>query len=131
MMHKIIKNIPAFFLLLAGLVITAHLIIPHDHHLADSFTTKEDSCPVSNGKSGHSSGFPIHCHAFNDLTSEKATAYYFICNIQNNDILISSFFDSLAFELQFHIIPIIDLRESFPDHYLLELSQFRAPPSLS
>ncbi|MDO9340476.1 MAG: hypothetical protein Q7T72_08120 [Bacteroidales bacterium] len=131
MMRKIIKNISVFFLWLACLVIIAHVIVPHDHHLADSFTTKEDSCPVSNGKTGHSSGFPIHCHAFNDLTSEKATIYFFTCNIQYNDIVISSFFYPFAFELQFHYIPIIDLRESFPDPYLLELSQFRAPPLLS
>lgn len=130
-MSKIFKNISVFSLWLAWLVITAHLIIPHDHHLADSFTSKDDSCPVSNGKTDHSSGFPIHCHAFNDLNSEKAITYFFTCNIQYNDIVISSFFDPLAFELQFHYIPIIDLRESFPDPYLLELSQFRAPPSLS
>ncbi len=131
MMRKIIKNISVFFLWLAWLVITAHVIIPHDHHLAESFTNQEDSCPVSNGKTSHSSGFPVHCHAFNDLTSEKATTYYFTCNIQYNNIVISSFFDPFTFELQFHYILIIDLRESFPDPYFLELSQFRAPPSLS
>lgn len=131
MMRKIIENISVFFLWLACLVIIAHVIIPHDHHLADSFPSKDDSCPVSNGKTDHSSGFPVHCHALNDLTSEKATTYYFTCNIQNNDILISSIFDPFAFELQIHIIPIIELRDSFPDPYLLELSQLRAPPSLS
>ena len=130
-MSKVFKNISIFSLWIACVVITAHLIIPHDHHLADSFSTMEDSCPVSNGKTDHSSGFPIHCHAFNDLTSEKATTFYFTCNVQNNDIVIRSIIDPSAFELQFHIIPIIELREPFPDPYLLELSQFRAPPSLS
>jgi len=130
-MNKAIKNIHIFFLWLACLVITAHLIIPHDHHLADSFTSNDDSCPVSNGKTDHTSGFPVHCHALNDLTSEKATTFYFTNNIQNNDIVIRSIIDPFAFEFQFHIIPIIELREPFPDHYLLELSQFRAPPSIS
>ena len=129
-MSKVFKIIPVFSLWLACLVITAHLIIPHDHHIADSFSSMDDSCPVSNEKTDHTSGFPVHCHAFNDLTSEKATTYYLTCDIQNNDIVISSIFDPFAFELQFHIISIIELRDSFPDPYLLELSQFRAPPSL-
>jgi hypothetical protein len=129
MMSKVFKNLSIFSLWLACLVITAHVIIPHDHHSADSSAAKEDSCPASNGKPDHSSGFPVHCHALNDLTSEKTIIYYFARNIQNNDVLISIFFD--PFELQFHYIPIIDFRESFPDPYLLELSQFRAPPSFS
>jgi len=130
-MRKIIKNIPVFFLWLAWLVIIAHSIIPHDHQFADSFTAKEDACPVSNGKTGHNSGFPIHCHAFNDLTSEKALTYFFSENIRYNDISISSFFDPFAFELQFLCTTIIDIRKPFPDSHLLDLSPLRAPPSLS
>ena len=131
MMRKIIKNIPAFFLWLAWLVIIAHSIIPHDHQFADSFTSKDDACPVSKGKTGHSSGFPVHCHAFNDLTSEKALTYFFSENIQYNNILISSFIDPFVFKLQFLCITIIEIRIPFPDSHLMELSPLRAPPSLS
>jgi len=131
MMRKIIKNIPVFFLWLAGLAMNAHLIIPHDHHLADTYSHQEDTCPVSNGETSHSSGFPIHCHAFNDLTSEKARMYLISENIQYNDIAINSFFDPFAFELQVPCITIYDLQKPFPDSHLPGLSPLRAPPSLS
>ena len=130
MKNKIIKYISVIFLWLAWLVLTAHVIIPHDHHLADSFTTKEDACPVSNGKTSHSSGFPVHCHAFNDLASEKATTYFFKFNIRYNDIAISSVFDPFAFEFQFPCITFIYLQNHLPDSHLLELSPYRAPPSI-
>ena len=129
-MCKIIKYISGFCLWLAWMVMTAHLIVPHDHHLADSFTNKEDKCPVSESKTGHSSGFPIHCHAFNDFASEKAFKYVIIENIQSNDISFSGFPAALTLELQLPRILISDIREPFPDSYLLEISSLRAPPSL-
>ena len=131
MMSKIRKNIPAFFLWLAGLSVCAHLIIPHDHHLVESITSQDESCPVSNNKSGHHTGFPIHCHAFNDLASEKATTFVLKRNIQSDDLSFSSIPDSLAVELQIFIISVFDIREPFSDPYFLRLSQLRAPPSLS
>jgi hypothetical protein len=130
-MNKAVKNIPVFFMWLAWLVLTVHLIIPHDHHLSGSFSTRENKCPVSDGDTGHKSGFPIHCHAFNDLTSPKATTYFFLEIIRYNNITINSFFDPFALELQFLCITIIDIRKPFPDSHLLEFSPLRAPPSLS
>ncbi|TSA33951.1 MAG: hypothetical protein D4R64_13100 [Porphyromonadaceae bacterium] len=131
MMSKIIKNIPVYLLWLAGLAITAHLIIIHDHHLADANSHQEDYCPVSNEKTGHSSGFPIHCCAFNDVTSEKATAYSLTRIVQCNEISICGFSDADTFEFQGPCITIFNLRKPFPDSYLLELSSLRAPPSIS
>jgi hypothetical protein len=130
-MMKIIKNIPVFFLWLAGLAVNAHMIIPHDHHLVWSGTSQEDSCPVSNSKSTHHSGFPIHCHAFNDLASEKATSYLVTRIAQHNDFIKSSLSDLIADKFQFSGIRIIDIREPFPDSHLLEFSSLRAPPSLN
>jgi hypothetical protein len=131
MMSKVFKNIPVFFLWIAWLVLTAHLIIPHDHHLSDSFSHQEESCPVSNGKTGHLPGFPVHCHAFNDLTSEKATICFVKRNIRYNDSATSSFFDSFTFDFQFPPIAIIDFREPIINSHFLELAHLRAPPSLS
>jgi hypothetical protein len=128
-MSKINRNISVFSLWLAWMVFTAHLIIPHDHHLADSFTTKEDICPGSNGKTGHKSGFPIHCHAFNDLVSEKVVKYVLNRNIQFSDISVCSFSD--GFELQNFCITFFDLRKTFQDSQYLKLSALRGPPSLS
>jgi hypothetical protein len=130
-MSKISKYIPVFFLWLAWLVITAHLIIPHDHHLSDTFACQEDSSHGISSKTGHHPAFPVHCHAFNDLASEKATAYSIIKNIQLADCSIRSFPDLYVFESQIPIITIFDICKSFPDLYLLESSLLRAPPSLS
>ena len=131
MMGKIFDNIHVFFLWLAWLVIIAHLIIPHDHHLSDSFTTRENACPVSKGKTGHTSGFPMHCHAFNDLTSEKAIIYFFTENIRHNDFGIGSIFSPYTFKLQFSGIAIFEILRVSTDSHFLEYAVLRAPPSLT
>jgi hypothetical protein len=129
-MSKVVRTIHVFLFLLAGLAICAHLIIPHDHHLVESVTSQDESCPVSNDKPGHHNGLPIHCHAFNDLASEKAISFLHKWRIQSDDTVFISNYDSVAFELQIPNIPVFNAREPFPDPYLLELSLFRAPPIL-
>lgn len=130
-MSKIIKNTPVFLLWLAGLAFCAHLMIPHDHHLGNTCSDQEDTCPVSNKKTSHSAGYPIHCHAFNDVASEKAISYHLIPHVQNQDVSIIGFLDGYTFDLQVACTTIFDIRKPFPDFHLLELSQLRAPPSLS
>lgn len=59
-----------FFMFLAAIVFNAHMILPHDHHQAES-----DHCQTSlpfQNDSSHHPGFPVHCHAFNGLTPEEA-----------------------------------------------------------
>ena len=131
MMRKNFKYAYVFSLWLAGLFLCAHLIIPHDHHIADTFSYQEKNCPASDDKSGHHSGFPIHCHAFNDLASEKFRPYNFSHNIQYNSITIHRFSDAFTFELQISCVNIIDLQKPVLDSYALELSLLRAPPALA
>lgn len=131
MIQRNIKYISVFFLWFAWLVMTAHLMIPHDHHLADSFAHQGNSCPDSNGRSSHIPAFPVHCHAFNDLTSEKVFTYSFSHNIQCNNFFFSSISDPFAFIQLLRHITITDLRKPFPDTYLLGYSSLRAPPELS
>jgi hypothetical protein len=131
MMSKIIKGMSVFSLWLAGLIFTAHLLIPHDHRLPDLFTTNEDSCPSSHGKTGHNSGFPVHCHAFNDLVSEKVNIYVLLKNVQSDDMSTGCYPDTFTDKLQVSGIIIPDIQKFFPESYLLELSPLRAPPSLS
>jgi hypothetical protein len=106
------------------------MIIPHDHHLSDSIAFQEDNCPESNSKTHHT-GFPIHCHVCNELTSEKAVTLVLIRNIQNNYFVtdwISQLngFKSISFESI-----CIDI-ESHPfKSEVTDLSLLRAPPSLS
>ena len=82
MMFTRVKKIPAFFLLLAGAVFYAHMLIPHDHHLADFDVCQENAGQVPGKHTTSHNGFPVHCHAFNDLTSEKAIIYVVFRHIE-------------------------------------------------
>ncbi len=129
-MSKFLKHIPVLFLWFAGLAINAHMIIPHDHHLTESLASQDDSCPASESRPGHHTGFPVHCHACNDLTSEKATTFVKIKHIQVKNFVISRFTDQLTCKLHFLCVSFNDLLNPFPDSHLLEFSSLRAPPSV-
>jgi hypothetical protein len=128
-MHNNKSSIPVFSLWLAWLVLTAHLIIPHDHHLADSFSREDEKCHSSNSNTNHH-GFPIHCHAFNGLASEKATKYVPEKKILNNDLPFGAITKNSTSDFLISQTSIFNVCEPFPDLYLLDLSQLRAPPSL-
>jgi len=123
-MRKIFKYMSVFFLWIAGLTLSVHLLIPHDHHIADTLSNQDKNCPVSNNKSG----FPVHCHAFNDLASEKSRPFHVTQNIQFNFIVFNSFSDTSDFELQIPSVSVIDLQKPVFDLFTLELSLLRAPP---
>lgn len=127
-MRKTIKYLPLFFMLLAWMVLTAHQVIPHDHHLNDSYTNKEDNCPVSESKTDHNKGFPLHCHAFNDLTSEKVVKFV-LANYIHFTLFPADGF-SYAFEPGSHNLTLIVVGQDLPEFHLLNFSSLRAPPSL-
>jgi len=128
-MRKILKYISVFFLLFAGLAFSAHQIIPHDHHLADTDSNQNKNCPASNDKSNHQSGFPIHCHAFNDIASVEPITYVLIKYIQSEN-LSTSCPDTYAINLPVSGITIANNPDPVLVIYLPGLSPFRAPPSL-
>ena len=130
MMTRIIRNIPVFFILLAALALVAHMIIPHDHHLVESEAGQEDICPVSNNSTNHHTGFPVHCHAFIDLASERAVIHIILRNIQCRDFVTSCVFDSAVSDLQLSCLQIYDVLKLPINSYILELSSLRAPPIL-
>lgn len=129
-MRKLVKNIPVLFMWFAWLVLTAHLLIPHDHHLIESFSS-EESCPASNSNTGHQGEFPVHCHAFNDLASEKAVTFILKRYIISIDFLFTNIPDAIVSESQIPLFTFVEIRKPFPDSYLLELSSLRAPPSIA
>jgi hypothetical protein len=128
-MRKVIKYIPVFFLWLAWLVITAHLIIPHDHHSSDLSGNKEDACPVTDGRSGHNHGLPIHCHAFNDLVTEKIIKFIPVKNIQFHDFTLSGISEVPYFQV--FNITFTEQHKTYPDNHCLEFYSLRAPPAIS
>ena len=130
MMRKCLKYTSVFFLCLAGLALSAHLLLPHDHHIVDTFSNQDENCPVSNNKSNHHSGFPIHCHAFNDLASEKSRPIKITQNIQVSFVTFGILTDTSAFKLHGSFISLTDFQKPIFDSFTLELSLLRAPPAL-
>ncbi len=130
-MAGIKEKIPRFFLLLAGLIITAHMIIPHDHHLAGIIPGGDETCPVSKDNKRPHNGFPIHCHAFNDINAEEATTFILPGNVHISYDRIAHFPDPLVIELQVVFTRNFDVQRTIPDFSLTETCLLRAPPSFT
>jgi hypothetical protein len=126
MKGRMLKNLRVFFLLLAGIALNVHMIIPHDHHIAG----QEGACPVKEGEAGHHSRFPLHCHAFNDLPSDKVRPVLNSLNINSFFVAISSYPDIPFFNLYIDGKSIIFFNDLIPDTFLRKYSSLRAPPSL-
>jgi hypothetical protein len=130
-MCRINKYISFYSFLLAGLVIIAHMLIPHDHHLADPIPGQEESCPASDGKTSHHSGFPVHCHALNYLYSEEDTAFSADVYFQITKVLFINNNSHFNKELQIILSGYYEPQRSVPDHYLSDFVHLRAPPFFS
>jgi hypothetical protein len=130
MKRKILKYSSVFSLWFAGFVLIAHLLLPHDHHLTETFSNQDENCPVSNDISHHHSGFPVHCHAFNELTAVKAIIYSVLKYIQDDNISTGDCPDSFTFSLPGSEIKITNNPMPVQVSYLPGLSPLRAPPSL-
>ena len=130
MKRKILKYSSVFSLWFAGLALITHLLLPHDHHIADTFSNQDENCPDSNNAAHHHPGFPMHCHAFNDLASEKAIIYFISKCIQSDDISTGVCPDAFSFSFPVSGVTITDNPEPVLISYLPGLSPLRAPPSL-
>lgn len=128
-MSKIFKYVPVFFFWLAGLSLSAHILIPHDHHIADPNSVQDRNCSVPDNKSSHKSGFPIHCHAFNDLATEKVRLYHVSQNFQFNFIGFGILTDSNKPVVSLSCESIIDFQNPLYVTYALESNLLRAPPA--
>ena len=130
-MRRAFKYISSVAMWLAVAAIWAHMIIPHDHHILETFSDQEQNCPASNHQSSHNSELPLHCHAFNDLASEKARVYNISQNIQNGNNAIFIPPNELISEPIFSISGIIDFQTTFIISCGHDLYLLRAPPSLA
>ena len=130
-MSRVIKYVSVFFFWLAGLTLCAHMLIPHDHHVAEPNSTEDKNCPATDNNSGHKSGFPLHCHAFNDLAVEKVRLFNISQNIQFSFSVLSVLTDSDTPDLQDSWTTISDFQKPVPDSFALEFTLLRAPPSIA
>jgi len=64
-MKKILKNTMLFFMLIAGLVIFSHSLIPHDHHynLVDNLVDEHHN---------NQENKPFHCHFLDYVIADAA-----------------------------------------------------------
>jgi hypothetical protein len=131
MMITRFKKIPDFFLFLAASVFYAHMIIPHDHHLAEADVCQENGGPASGNHTTHHKGFPVHCHAFNNLTSEKAIIYIIFGHIQSGSSDPVSKSDLTDFDLTTTWISVFIDFNLAVNSGNLNLSSLRAPPLTS
>jgi len=126
---KIFKYITVLLLWVAGLSLSAHLIIPHDHHSADIIIDQDENCPSSDNESNHRSGLPLHCHAFNDLTSERIRTFQISENIQFTIFMLSKPTDNSVGISSSSYNYFAELSKPFIDSFNLEFSSLRAPPA--
>jgi hypothetical protein len=129
-MKRVLKNIPVIILWVAWLILTAHLLIPHDHHLVETYVNQEEPCPASHGSPNHHPLTPVHCHAFNDITFEKSVGFIHYFNQLSVGLISYNSFDPIIPDYHVQRIGLFGLNDSLPDHYLLEISSLRAPPVL-
>ena len=127
---RIIRYIRISFLFLAVTILNAHLLIPHDHHQADSDLCQENKYPVSKDKSSHHPLFPAHCHAFNDLATEKAVVYDLIKYVKCPDFIPGSVLIPVASNHKNSDGKIFNLIILPIDSRVKDPSSLRAPPSL-
>jgi hypothetical protein len=128
MRKKILKYLSVFSLWFAVLTLCSHSLMPHDHHTDETFPTHEEDCPASNNNSRHHNGFPVHCHAFNDLTSERLRPIHILQNIQDTSFTFHNFSYSAAIDLQVFYTGIFEIHKPVLDSFILDLSLLRAPP---
>jgi hypothetical protein len=130
-MRKAFKYISIYFMWLAVVTIWAHMIIPHDHHILETFSDQEQNCPASHHQSGDKSEFPVHCHAFNDLASEKARSFHISRNITDGFAALIIIPDNLISEPQIAASGITDFQTHVLSSFLDKAALLRAPPSLA
>jgi hypothetical protein len=128
MLTRIVRNFGVLLLLLAALALVGHMIIPHDHHLVESDFLQEGTCPASNNSTHPHNGLPFHCHAFNDLSTEKTVTYAVIRNSQCRDFVTISVFDLAVTDLQLPCSRFLEILKLPVNSFILELSSLRAPP---
>ncbi|MFV0365689.1 MAG: hypothetical protein ACK5JS_04190 [Mangrovibacterium sp.] len=115
-----------FFLLLAGLIVFAHTIIPHDHHPELIHSALDSSYENHN----NDNSAPLaHCHAFNLLDAKQDN----LCLPQQLAIHSASLFllaedNAPLFVCSKDATPLPQLCKNFSPHELITALPLRAPP---
>ncbi len=66
------KHRGKFFVLIAGIIIFAHAVIPHHHHFDSIESHWDSSANNTPSADSHEENPETHCHAFNMVVVEKS-----------------------------------------------------------
>jgi hypothetical protein len=99
------------------------MILPHDHHTTDS-----DICQSPVSPRSHHPGFPDHCHAFNNLASEKATTFV-IKYVNVIDFITDN--NTQVYNHPVHWVTYYDSIKLTINSDIQKYASLRAPPSFS
>ena len=69
-MAKKYKNTISIFLLITGLLMLSHSVLPHDHHYDNFVEVNHNEHQEKNNKGQE----PIHCHFFNDIVVDNSNS---------------------------------------------------------
>ena len=125
-MAKKYKNTISIFLLITGLVMLSHSILPHDHHY-DNFAEVNHNEHQEKNEKGQE---PIHCHFFNDVVINKITSSS--QSIVKQITLLYNYISELNFDIEDNsVIKTIFYNDfyypNFPTY--LDISPTRGSPS--
>jgi len=128
-MREIYKNTFAYILLIVGLIIFSHSIIPHDHHYTEVCETEHDT------HQGHedATNDPIHCHFLNDIIISKAISNINLNSINNLLLLFITIYqnDEIDDNQSLTIIRFLD-DDGLPDRQtFIDVSPSRGSPVLA
>ena len=124
-MKKSLQNIIVFLLLIAGLTIFLHSVIPHDHHYNQNCDINHHQHPQDDENTQ-----PVHCHLFNEIIVDKAiTSHQLMVKLNLTDlreVFVFNFTQKISFKKQNFFIP----RNNFSDYFVfLENTPTRGSPN--
>ena len=113
------KQIGKFLVLIAGIIIFAHAVVPHNHHFYTSDTYSENLECNTTKSDKHGENPETHCHALNIIVSEKSS------NVAVNSSLISQLHFDL-FDIETNPSLVLNINEIINTTYI----EFSPPKSL-
>jgi hypothetical protein len=127
------QHIGRVFTFLAGLIISAHAVVPHHHHFEVTHSPKQESNCESSSQGEGDDNQDFHCRAFNILVSERTTSSSVNQSLPE---CISLYFTGLNVNIA--IPPVKNITSTvfspqavFLKQFFISAQSLRAPPEIS
>jgi len=130
-MSKLNKNISVYFIGMAGILLSTHLVIPHDHHFSDISSARDTECPVNDDQTHKHRNFPFHCRAFNDLTIKKANKFNCFEKIRHHQYEFIRYSEFTGHLSESKLTCFVTFEKPVHYPFFLKSYSLRAPPALA